>query len=95
MTTVEALRTEWRAICEAMNRGTYRGFRGRRAGPDRSHQARNGTVRTPDGGGMMTDAPNYNDGLWHGWNGGECPVAKGPWSVFAERAMLFGPPRRH
>lgn len=25
MTTVEALRTEWRAICEAMNRGTYRG----------------------------------------------------------------------
>lgn len=25
----------------------------------------------------MTDAPNYNDGLWHGWNGGECPVAKG------------------
>jgi len=17
---------------------------------------------------------NYNDGLWHGWNGGECPV---------------------
>lgn len=22
----------------------------------------------------MTDAPNYNDGLWHGWNGGECPV---------------------
>ena len=29
----------------------------------------------------MTDAPNYNDGLWHGWNGGECPVAKGPWSV--------------
>jgi len=25
MTPVEALRTEWRAICEAMNRGTYRG----------------------------------------------------------------------
>ena len=25
MTTVEALRTEWRTICEAMNRGTYRG----------------------------------------------------------------------
>ena len=22
----------------------------------------------------MTDAPNYNDGKWHGWNGGECPV---------------------
>lgn len=22
----------------------------------------------------MTGAPNYNDGLWHGWNGGECPV---------------------
>lgn len=22
----------------------------------------------------MTEAPNYNDGLWHGWNGGECPV---------------------
>lgn len=21
---------------------------------------------------MMTD---YNDGKWHGWNGGECPVA--------------------
>lgn len=19
-------------------------------------------------------APDYNDGLWHGWNGGECPV---------------------
>jgi len=18
--------------------------------------------------------PNYNDGKWHGWNGGECPV---------------------
>ena len=25
MTPVEALRTEWRTICEAMNRGTYRG----------------------------------------------------------------------
>lgn len=22
----------------------------------------------------MTSAPNYNDGKWHGWNGGECPV---------------------
>ena len=22
----------------------------------------------------MTGKPNYNDGLWHGWNGGECPV---------------------
>ena len=22
----------------------------------------------------MTDKPNYNDGNWHGWNGGECPV---------------------
>lgn len=22
----------------------------------------------------MTSAPNYNDGRWHGWNGGECPV---------------------
>lgn len=22
----------------------------------------------------MTDTPNYNDGNWHGWNGGECPV---------------------
>lgn len=21
----------------------------------------------------MSDV-NYNDGLWHGWNGGECPV---------------------
>mgnify|MGYP003505259674 CR=1 FL=1 len=21
----------------------------------------------------MTE-PNYNDGKWHGWNGGECPV---------------------
>ena len=22
----------------------------------------------------MTGKPNYNDGLWHVWNGGECPV---------------------
>lgn len=22
----------------------------------------------------MADAPNYNDGNWWGWNGGECPV---------------------
>ena len=22
----------------------------------------------------MTEKPNYNDGKWHGWNGGECPV---------------------
>lgn len=22
----------------------------------------------------MTEKPNYNDGEWHGWNGGECPV---------------------
>ena len=21
-----------------------------------------------------TPAPDYNDGKWHGWNGGECPV---------------------
>ena len=21
-----------------------------------------------------TPEPNYNDGKWHGWNGGECPV---------------------
>lgn len=21
-----------------------------------------------------TDVPDYNDGKWHGWNGGECPV---------------------
>ena len=21
-----------------------------------------------------TPEPNYNDGRWHGWNGGECPV---------------------
>ncbi len=25
MTIEETLRTEWRTICEAMNRGTYRG----------------------------------------------------------------------
>ena len=23
---------------------------------------------------MDLTAPDYNDGLWHGWNGGECPV---------------------
>lgn len=22
----------------------------------------------------MADQVNYNDGKWHGWNGGECPV---------------------
>ena len=22
----------------------------------------------------MTPETNYNDGLWHGWNGGDCPV---------------------
>lgn len=22
----------------------------------------------------MTDTPDYNDGFWHGWSGGECPV---------------------
>jgi len=22
----------------------------------------------------MTNTPDYNNGLWHGWNGGECPV---------------------
>ena len=22
----------------------------------------------------MTDETNYNDGKWHGWNGGDCPV---------------------
>lgn len=22
----------------------------------------------------MTNTPNYNDGNWHGWSGGDCPV---------------------
>jgi len=22
----------------------------------------------------MANTPDYNNGLWHGWNGGECPV---------------------
>ena len=39
----------------------------------------------------MTDAPNYNDGLWHGWNGGECPVAKGPWSCSRRGRCCLGP----
>lgn len=31
---------------------------------------------------------NYNDGLWHGWNGGECPVH--PETVVDEIALRTG-----
>jgi len=27
----------------------------------------------------MTNTPEYNNGLWHGWNGGECPVHHLSW----------------
>ena len=38
----------------------------------------------------MTDAPNYNDGKWHGWNGGECPVH--PKTVVDVRYLKDKPP---
>lgn len=35
---------------------------------------------------------NYNDGKWHGWNGGECPVH--PDSVVEYISAINGPVRR-
>ncbi len=32
---------------------------------------------------------NYNDGKWHGWNGGDCPVH--PESVVETRHLFDGP----
>ena len=40
----------------------------------------------------MTEAPNYNDGLWHGWNGGECPVDPGTMinAIFDDKSGFVG-----
>ena len=37
---------------------------------------------------MKNDMTNYNDGEWHGWNGGECPVH--PETVVEATTKEFG-----